>query len=189
MARSPLPNPSVDLVQDGGSVLFSFIMGEQIEYPVNLNSLSNLPGAYLLQAVLVEARNIPFQTEKPSSIEPAGKLTTVNVRVPTYRGEWLIDGVYNTGELVRHGGKYYTKAGAPDNSIPPSDNPNWIETDRGRVYVQFNKELAQDWNVQPIVGVPTYGFFELAVTEQSGDFPRTWKPVRGMVEFLFSPTL
>jgi len=28
----------------------------------------------------------------------------------------------------------------------------------------------------------------LRVTESFGVYPRTWKPVRGMVELLFSPT-
>ncbi len=58
-----------------------------------------------------------------------------------------------------------------------------------RVYLQFPKNLAANWTVAPSVNYPVYGFFEMRVTEPVDSvFRRTWKPIRGMVEILFSPT-
>lgn len=47
-----------------------------------------------------------------------------------------------------------------------------------------------EWYVRPSIGSPVYGFFELRVSERNNPFGfrRTWKPVRGMVSFYFSPT-
>jgi hypothetical protein len=57
------------------------------------------------------------------------------------------------------------------------------------VYIQFPDDLAGGWAVQPGVNFNTYGFFELRVTEPlDAILTHTWKPVRGMVEMLFSPT-
>jgi hypothetical protein len=45
------------------------------------------------------------------------------------------------------------------------------------------------WSVQPTTQSSIYGFFELRVTEPvGGTYQRTWKPMRGLIEFSFSPT-
>jgi hypothetical protein len=45
------------------------------------------------------------------------------------------------------------------------------------------------WVVQPSLVATIHGFFELRVTEPAGGvYQRTWKPMRGLVEFLYSPT-
>jgi len=59
---------------------------------------------------------------------------------------------------------------------------------KNTIFIRFNKELISDWTVKPTPGVPVYGFFELRVTEPAGDFPKTWKPIRGLIQFGFSPT-
>ena len=37
MARSRLTNTSQDLISDGGAVVWSFVKGEQLEFPITLN--------------------------------------------------------------------------------------------------------------------------------------------------------
>jgi hypothetical protein len=65
----------------------------------------------------------------------------------------------------------------------------WEVTTLNKIYVQFPNTLATGWAVQPLASSATYGFFELRVTEPTDAvFTRTFKPVRGMVEILFSPT-
>jgi len=191
MARSTLVNPTDDLISDSGAVLWSFVKGEQLEFPITMNFIGNATAGYTYEAVVVEALNVVEQTEKPVTIRPGGIQTTLVVRVPTYRGTWNGTQAYNREEVVFYNGLYYKLLSgiARTNATPPSSDPLWEETTLNRVYLQYPSTLGSTWQIQPTVGFPTYGFFELRVTEPADAiFRRTWKPVRGMVEILFSPT-
>lgn len=191
MARSKITAVGQDLIDDSGSVLFSFIKGEQLEFPVDLEFVSGAPTGYTFEAVVVEGANEEGQTEAPGNVESGGIQTNLTVRVPVYRGVWAAATAYDIEDVVLYSGKYYRSVGgiALVDATPPDTSQYWRETAINRVYVQFLKNLAASWNIAPAVGFPVYGFFELRVTEpDNGVFQRTWKPVRGLVQILFSPT-
>lgn len=191
MARSKIIDTTNDLVTDSGSVLWSFVRGEQLEFPITLNFVEDVTAGYTYEALVVEAANLALQEDRPVTIKVGGVTTVLNVRVPTNRGNWDAPQAYNKEEVVRYDGKYYKlgNAVARVNSTTPDVDPLWIETTLNKIYLQYPKSLGSNWEVVPSVGYPVYGFFELRVTEPIDNiFRRTWKPVRGMVEILFSPT-
>ena len=189
MARSRLTETSQDLIQDGGSVLFSFVQGEQVEYPVNLDFLPGTLSQYTIRAVIVQAQNVNAQTDRPGSIQPAGRRTILAVRNTTYVGAWNSGANYTQDDVALFNGKYWLRLVGTNDGLDPEASPLWILSARNRVFIQFPKTVSIDWAVKPIVGSPVFGFIELEVKENAGGFPRTWKPVRGMIELLFSPTL
>jgi hypothetical protein len=191
MARSSLTSTSDDLISDSGSVLWSFVRGEQLEFPLVLSFLENALAGYTYEAVVIEAANEAEQTQRPTTVKAGGVQTILNVRVPTFRDEWQSEQAYNKNEVVSYQGKYYgLVAGAGRvNATTPDVDPLWAITTPNTIYLQFMSTLGATYSVQASVGSPTYGFFELRVTESNtSDFQRTWKPARGMVELLFSPT-
>ena len=195
MARSRLTNITQDLITDSGAVLWSMVKGEQLEFPIVLNFIEDASvkptNNYTYEAVVVEALNVSGQTDRPVLIRPNGVKNTLFVRLPVFVGNWNAPSAYNKEEVVYYGAKYYKSlAGAArTSSTTPDVDPLWEETQLNKIYVQFPQLLASDWSVQPIVNSPVYGFFELRVTEPTDAvFSRTFKPVRGMVEILFSPT-
>jgi hypothetical protein len=55
--------------------------------------------------------------------------------------------------------------------------------------IVFPQELISAWTVQPTPDRPVYGYFELEVKDTgSGNQQQIWKPLRGLVEVLYSPT-
>jgi hypothetical protein len=191
MARSRLLNPANDIITDSGDILFSFVRGEQLEFPITLNFVEDVTAGYTYEAVVVEGDNVQSQATRPENVKTNGVTTILNVRVPTNRGNWDAAQAYNREEIVLYNGKYYKLLSgvALTNAVPPSQSTNWLETTLNKVYLQFPKSLASTWTQMATVSSPVYGFFELRVTEpQDNIFVRTWKPVRGMVEILFSPT-
>jgi hypothetical protein len=195
MARSRLTNTTQDLIADSGAVLWSFVKGEQLEFPVTLNFVEDASvkpnNNYVYEAVVVEAANIAGQTERPVAVQEGGIQTRLFVRLPVYLGAWQGAVAYNKEDVVLYNNKYYKLvqgSGRVNNTIPSTD-PLWTETNLNTVYLQYPSTLGSNWSVQPLVDAPVYGFFELRVTEpQDQIFTRTFKPVRGMVEILFSPT-
>ena len=117
----------------------------------------------------------------------------LHVRLPSFSGYYVPNNDYAYGDRVYHNGKIWeliTGRAAWDPGEPDGINPYWIESDAQTIFIQFPEDVIEDWSVLPSVGCPVYGFFELRVTEQAShtNFKRTWKPVRGMVGFYFSPT-
>jgi hypothetical protein len=192
MARSKITETTDDLVTDSGAVLWSFVKGEQLEFPVTLNFVENVTAGYAYEAIVIEADNVDGQTDRPTTIKNGGVATQLNIRVPTYRGNWDAPQAYNREEIVKYNGTYYKlKNGvARVSSLAPDvDTTAWEIANMSRVYLQFPKTLAANWSLAPAVNYPVYGFFEMRVTEpQDSIFRRTWKPIRGMVEIQFSPT-
>lgn len=190
MARALLTSNPSELVTDSGSVLWSIIKGEQLEYPIIIDFLPD-PTDYTFEAVVVEAYNIEFQTERPIMVLPAGVQTTLIVRLPVYIGIWDPIQSYNMEEVVLYNDVYYKLISgvAFVDATPPDISPYWTTTSLNIVYVQFPSNLGFTYAVQPAVGHPVYGFFELRVTEPAGTiYQKTWKPIRGMIQILFSPT-
>lgn len=195
MARSRLTNTTQDLITDSGAVLWSFVKGEQLEFPITLNFVEDASvkpsNNYVYEAVVVEANNILRQTDRPTDIRTGGIQTRLFVRLPIYLGTWQAASAYNKEEVVLYAGKYYKLiqgSGRISATLPDVD-PLWTETALNKIYLQYPSTLAATWSVQPVVDSPVYGFFELRVTEPTDQiFTRTFKPVRGMVEILFSPT-
>lgn len=195
MARSRLTETTKDLISDGGSILWSLVKGEQLEFPITLNFIEDASvkasNNYNYEAVVVEALNVAGQSDVPTSVRPNGVSTTLFVRLPRYIGVWSASSAYNKEEVVLYNGVYYKllKGAGRISSILPSEDSLWQITQLNKIYVQFPTTLGSTWTVQPIVDTAVYGFFELRVTEPTDQiFTRTFKPVRGMVELLFSPT-
>jgi hypothetical protein len=195
MARSRLTNTTQDLIADSGAVLWSFVKGEQLEFPVSLNFVEDASvkstNNYTYEAVVVEAANTSGQNERPTSVQDGGVQNRLFVRLPEYLGAWQSVAAYNKEEVVLYNNKYYklTRGSARTSSVLPTEDPLWVETSLNIIYLQFPASLASTWAAQPLVDSPVYGFFELRVTEPADSvFTRTFKPVRGMVEILFSPT-
>ncbi len=194
MARSPLTSIEQDLIDDGGSVLWSFIKGEQLEFPITLNFLADatFQANYTFEAVVVEGFNDGAGT-KPVTIATNPVKTVLTVRSPQNRGGWAAATTYSKEDIVLYNSIYYKAlasiTGNVGNQAPNLATNLWQVTVLNKIYVQFPLTLASTWAVQPTVGAPVYGFFELRVTEPTDSIiTRTWKPVRGMVEILFSPT-
>lgn len=195
MARSRLTNTTQDLIADSGAVLWSLVKGEQLEFPVQLNFVEDASvktsNNYVYEAVVVEADNIPGQTERPVTVKTGGVQTRLFVRLPEYFGQWQSTASYNKEDVVLYNNTYYklVQGGGRISAVLPSVDPLWVETTLNTIYLQYPNTLASTWSVQPLVDAPVYGFFELRVTEPTDSvFTRTFKPVRGMVEILFSPT-
>jgi len=210
MARSSLTTIVNDLQDDAGSVLWSFVRGEQMEYPIILNFLSvvGIPNTYTFEAVVIEANNVSGSDSVPTIPRTGGVHTTLGVRVPLVRqntvdpdpeifGTWNATMAYDREDVVYYGGIYYKlkkDIGRINATTPNLDTLYWIPYVPNKVYIQFLAGLGStianpSWAVSPTVSSPVFGFFELRVTEPNdGVFQRTWKPVRGVVELLFSPT-
>jgi hypothetical protein len=195
MARSRITDTRQDLITDSGAVLWSIVQGEQLEFPVVLNFIEDasvkLNNNYIYEAVVIEAANVEGQVDRPRQVQPNGEQTRLFVRLPIFLGQWDPSGAYNKEEVVLFNGKYYklTKGAGRVSAVNPENDSEWEETILNRIFIQFPSTLSTDWQVSPIVDSPVYGFFELRVTEPSDPvFSRTFKPIRGMVEVLFSPT-
>lgn len=195
MARSSLLDTTQDLMSDGGSVLWSIVTGEQLEFPIVLNFLDDttlkVSNNYFYEAVVIEADNTVGQLERPTIVKESGVQTVLNIRIPALIGEWDQNSAYNREEIVSYDSKYFKllSGAARIDSTQPDIDPFWEETTLNKIYIQFEKTLGATWSQSATVATPVYGFFELRVTEpDSIYFTRTWKPIRGMVELLFSPT-
>ena len=192
MARAKLTNVTEDVSSDSGAVLWSFVKGEQLEYPITLDFLDNAPiGGYTFEAVVIEADNMEDQLDKPLAVKAGGVQTTLTVRKPNLVGDWFPSNAYNYENVVLYEGNYYRLLNGVSrvSATTPDVDPLWEPTVLNKVYVQFPETLADDWSVQPSVVGNVYGFFELAVREpENVILRRRWKPVRGMVEILYSPT-
>jgi hypothetical protein len=55
--------------------------------------------------------------------------------------------------------------------------------------IVFPRTLSDDWLVRPAPNRPVYGFVDLKIADNGvGVNQRIWKPVRGLVEIVYSPT-
>jgi len=202
MARTKIIDGAASLVEDEGNVLWSFIRGEALEYPIVINFLADATdtSGYVFTAIVVEALNVTNQTAAPDAIQTGGVVTNFNVtpdggiRLLHDMGTWNPATGYNAGDMVFYAtnSKYYTLLSGSGRveSDPPTSDVYWVETTKNTIYVRFPDTLGSTWSLKPKIGYNTYGFFELQVQEPSGyAFRRKWKPVRGMIELLYSPLI
>lgn len=117
-------------------------------------------------------------------------LVPLNASVNT----WTAATSYNREDVVLYSGVYYKLAKGTNrvNATNPSLDSQWELYTPNKVYIQFPSTLTitHPWMVLPTNNSSVYGFLELSVQEPAGGvYQRTWKPLRGVVEFLYSPTL
>lgn len=192
MARSKIIDPTNDVNKDTGSVLLSFVYGEAIEYPFDIMFIDN-PEQYQFTAQVVEANNIADQQEAPDEVKPTAPVKRqLSFRIPAYQGTWSAARTYNRGNTVLYNGNTYELTAGTGylSALTPIADPLWIQVPKGRMYVRFPGDLPASFSVKPTTTYNTYAFFELAVAEyitQTG-FSQVWRPVRGMLEFTYSPT-
>lgn len=193
MARTSILSTTKDLTSDNGNSLWSLVQGEQLEFPIILNFLNIATSDYLFEAVVMEADNTAGDKGVPTKAKTGGINDTLVIRIPLYRGEWDSNTAYNAEDVVYYptNSQYYKLKSGSDytSTTAPSLDSNWVVHSPNTVYVQFPGTLGSNWATQPAADNPVYGFFELSVQEPATvTYRRTWKPVRGLVEFLYSPT-
>ena len=190
MARDRISTSTKDLTSDGGSVLLSIVVGEQLELPVTLDMVAVANSDYTYEAVLVEGLNTA-DGKLPLGIQPAGVIDILPTRECEYNNTWVATTAYDREDVVDYGDDSYrlmTGSGRIS-SITPDTDELWTLHDKRIMYIQFESTLITGYVAPPIPDKPIYAFLELRVTEVADSiFINTWKPVRGLVEFLFSPT-
>ena len=199
MARSKIGVITTDLQSDSGSVLWSLVQGEALEFPITLSFLTNAY-LYTYEAVVMEGLNVAGVDEPPTVIKPGGVATTLSYRVPQEKGTWASGTAYTREDVVLYSGTYYklsnTSGSTRTNTTAPNLDPvlngiGWAVYVPNKINIQFGElfTITPAWSVQPTAIAGVHGFFELRVTEPAGGiFQRTWKPMRGLVKVLFSPT-
>lgn len=189
--RTNILNKDVSLQTDNGAVLWSIVQGEQLEFAVSLDFIPNIAG-YIIECLVIEADNTVTNDEQPpEAVKQGGIMTPLNSRIPAILGSWNPVLGYNAGDVVPFDGLYYKLSSGLGrvSSVEPDQDSLWEEYVPNKLYVQFPSTLSKNWSMQPTPLLNMYGFFELAITEPVGvSFRQTWKPMRGMVEMLFSPT-
>ena len=138
-------------VDDGGNTLFTLAIGEQLEFPVALNFLSGDLSGLTFEAVVIEAENLAGQTSAPKTVAANAAKTKLNVRVPTYRGNWQGDQAYSMEDIVVSGGVYYARTVGVNIVSPsaPNVSSEWVVADPRVVYIQSPMTLGSDWKLRP----------------------------------------
>lgn len=199
MARSKINTTSKDLVKDGGNVLWSMILGEQIEMEITLSFLLEAnPQSFTYECEYVEADNT--SGVPPTLAKANGTTGSLNVRVPYLLGDWSSSINYKIGDAVKYGDLYFLRI---KQNLPTaldfaalSDTEIWKQININTVFIQFPDTFGGNFTSEPGITTNTYAFFELAVKEgvyvDTGNgvppLRRKWKPIRGLVELLYSPT-
>ena len=158
MARSYINDTANNLVNDSGSVLVAIVKGEQLHVEVALGWLTSLTD-YNIHARLVEAVN---------------------------------DGAGGKPQEVKIGGikRLLTKANGYIIDMDESDN---------KFTIVFPYDIAVGAVPQPAPAAPIFFFLDVEVgepgtgdTDPVGDAAlpnaQIWKPVRGLVQVMYSPT-
>ena len=77
------------------------------------------------------------------------------------------------------------KSGGQVTSLPILDTTTTDNTFK----IVIPEDLASLWTTQPTPNTPSYGWVGLEVADNAtGDSQQIWKPLRGLVEVLYSPT-
>ena len=192
MARSSITDRTIQLNSDDGAVLWSIVQGEQRELAITITSLENING-YTFEATVIEAKN-ELTASIPKEVKTGGITTVLEIRVPVYRGAFDTGSTYVYDDVVTYNDVSYRKTTAGNLAgvltVPDTDTTNWETYTHNVVYLRFPKTFGDTWSPQPTPIRSVYGFFELSVTEPASPvaYVQTYKPVRGLVESLFSPT-
>lgn len=195
MARDKLYSANNDMTPGGSSILLSLVQGEQLELPCVLDIWVIADNSYLIEAVVIEGEN-DASGSIPTTHKSGATPRTLTYRIPAYKNQWNNASVYETNDVVYDDGEHYRlfRGSNYSDNVKPSDNPLWLVHDPRTIYVQFPSDLSGSgvytpWEMPTTAERNIYGFFELSITEPAfTSFRRIWKPVRGLVELLFSPT-
>ena len=158
MARGSIVDPVTSLIGDTGTVLYSVVNGEQLQQEVTIGWLTDLTG--------------------------------FNVHMNIVEG--LNDGVGSHPQQAKPGGFRMLLTEANGYLLGVSDGDN-----KFKFVIPFN--LAETAAPKPQPAAPIFFFFDLEIGEPGtgdgdpiGDFAppakQVWKPVRGLIEVLYSPT-
>ena len=106
---------------------------------------------------------------------------------------WLTDlvGVTVTAKVVEGDNSVPGVKPTSEAATPVITNLAIIDDDvnDNKFIVVIPQNLVDTWAQSPSPGVPVWGFFGLEVADAGvGDAQQIWKPIRGMVEVLYSPT-
>jgi len=191
MARSKIRSQGVQLDTDDGAVLFSIVQGEQMDYEITLNWLTDIEG-YTFEAVVMEALNTG-NGKIPKDIRPSGVNTTLTISTPIDRGVWSSLTSYSIDDVVTYNGLTYRNIAdtlVASSVTPDVRNTAWERYTNNKIRIQFLDTFGATWTVQPAPDKAVYGFFDLSVREPASvsGLRKTYKPMQGMVELCFSPT-
>jgi len=188
MARSSITSTTNEANTDAGSILFSMVMGEQLEFPIDINFYPDA-SQLLYEAVVMEAAP---GDNPPTAVKVGGVNTVLATRFPTYMGVFNPAAFYNRGEMVLYNNVYWELTAGTNYKntlLTPATDPMWRTSGLNRVYIRVPSTLGTTWSTQPSVTTRAYGFLEVACSElPMVTFPFTWKPIRGIIELQFSPT-
>lgn len=190
MARSKITSQGVQLQNDSGAVLFSIVEGEQLEYLITLNFLTDLTG-YELEMVVMEGNNNGLGSI-PSVPRTGGVNTTLVLALPVDRAAWSAINSYTQNDMVSYNGSYYRKLYG--SSIVSATTPNldasWEAYVNNKFVIQFPETLTDTWATKALPDNSVYGFIDLRIKEPTpaAGLRKTYKPLQGLVEILFSPT-
>jgi hypothetical protein len=193
MARSNITDRTIQLNSDDGAVLWSIVQGEQREFLLRIESLENING-YTFKAIVVEAENNLNTAAIPKKVKAGGVSSELEIRVPVFRGALDPVATYVYDDVITYSGITYRKISATpllgSATEPSTDTTNWEEYVHNAIYIRFDKTFADLWVPQPNPVRSVYGFFEFSVTEPVNglEYVQTYKPIRGLVESVFSPT-
>lgn len=190
MARSKITSQGVQLQNDSGAVLFSLVEGEQLDYLITLNWLTDITG-YEFEVVIMEGNNTGSGSP-PSTPRVAGVNTTLTLAMPTDRGTWLSSNGYSENDIVLYNAVTYRKlVGVSEvNATLPNVDATWEVYVNNKFNIQFPMALTDTWTVKALPDKAVYGFIDMRITEPvpAVGLRKTFKPMQGLVEILFSPT-
>lgn len=159
MARSGITSTTKNLVDDDGAVMIPLVKGEQLSFDVQLEWLTDLTG-YNIHARMVEGLNDGEGTI-PSLPKPGGQK-----RLLSKANGLIIDDVTtdNTFKFVLPWDTYV--------GLAPQPAP------RAPVYLFFELE----------VGSVGTGDDTAPIGDSAPTGSLVWKPIRGLIELMYSPT-
>lgn len=159
MARGNITQTTKDLVVDNGAVLITTAAGEQLKFDVTLGWIPNLTGC-VISAKLVEAQGeTPGST--PTEVKPGGYSITLT------KGSGYISGV-DDGDSTFSITLPYNLASSL--STPPTPTTS--------AYMFIDVEVGESGTGDP----------ETGVTSAVSPAKQVWKPLRGLVEIIYSTT-
>ena len=159
MARSKISSPTRDIITDDGSVLLSVVQGEQPHLEFTIGWVTDLTN-FNVHARLVEGDNDGEGT-KPTSVKVGG------VKLLLSKSNGFIRRVDDGDNKFTVVIPYNVSAG-----MLPQPTPN------KSVYMFIDLEVGEPGtgsDINPIGGAATPD-------------KQIWKPVRGLIEILYSPT-
>ena len=202
MARSRIRQTSVEANTDNGSILFSFAIGEQQLMDVTLDFLNTLDNI-TLEAVMLEGANAGGRRPRGRPADGNGQTRKLQIVVNYTDTEVLPDGSTDTprtgtGQILIDSDVMIDPATSgpvfpafdDDDSESLRRTAGFTRSFTNSIRIVFPEAMGTDWDTQPQPDQPVYAFFGLKVAEQdnAGIPGQIWKPLRGLVELVYSPT-